>query len=139
MPKLTAQQARDKYRSGVQGGASAYQAGINSVKTAPSQKAIAQKAKMVTNWMNAVNSGKWEEKMGEVTLTQWQQASVNKGAQNYTASAEGASSKWGAWATDAFPVIAQIQAEVDAMPSTSLQDNIQRMIYNVTEMANRLG
>ena len=139
MPKVSATQATDKYRSGVQGGAQNYQTGVNAVQSAPSQAAIAQQAKMVTNWNAAINSGKWANNLGSVTLAEWKAATTGQGAINYTASADKGATKWGQWANTAFPIIQQIQDEVAAMPSTTMQDNIQRMIFNVTEMANRLG
>ena len=36
------------------------------------------------------------------------------------------------------PIIQSIQDEIEAMPSTTMQDNIQRMIANVTMMSERL-
>lgn len=139
MPKVTAQQGADKYRSGVQGGSQRYINGVNSVTTAPSQQAIAQQNKMVTNWLDSVNSGKWAQNLGNVTLQAWQQAAVNKGAQNYSASADAASTKYAQWAQNAYTVIQQIQDEIEAMPSTNMQDNINRMIHNVTRMSELLG
>lgn len=139
MPKISPSEAGNKYRSGVQGGAQDYTLGIQSVTEAPSAKAIAQKQKMVTNWNAAINSGKWETKLGAVTLAQWKQAATTRGAQNYAQSADAASQKWTTWAQTAFPIIQNIQDEIKAMPSTTLNDNIQRMITNVTLMAERLG
>lgn len=139
MPKISVNDAKTKYKSGVQGGANAYTVGINSVSVAPSQKAIAQQQKMVTNWNNAITSGKWAEKLNAVTLSSWKSSATGMGAQNYVASADKGATKWGVWATESFPIIQAIQDEIEAMPSTTFQDNIQRMIYNVTEMSNRLG
>lgn len=138
MPRISPAQAKAKYQSAVQGSASAYQDGVNSVSVAPSQKAIAQKQKMVTNWNNAINSGKWEQKLGAVSLSDWKSATTGQGAVNYTASAQKGANKWGQWANTAFPIIQSIQDEIEAMPSTTMQDNIQRMIANVTMMSERL-
>lgn len=139
MPRVTASQGADKYRQGVQGGATRYQQGIANVKTAPSQKAIEQKDKMVQNWLASVNSGKWEQEMGKVSLSMWQEASRTKGATNYSSSADKASQAYAAWASEAYPIIQQIQDQIASMPSTTIDQNIQRMITNVTLMAERLG
>lgn len=139
MPRVTPQAGSDKYRSGVQGGGQRYVQGIQSVTQAPSAKAIAQQDKMVTNWLASVQDGTWAQNLGAVSLGAWQQASVNKGATNYASSADSASQKYAQWAQTAYPIIQQIQDEVDAMPSTTMGDNIQRMIHNVTRMSELLG
>ena len=139
MPRVSASQGAAKYKSGVQGGATRYSDGISNVTVAPSVKAIASKDKMIANWLDSINNGKWEQNLGAITLTQWQNASKTKGATNYASSADSASQKYSAWATNAYPIIKQIQDEVKAMPNTTMQDSINRMIHNVQRMSELLG
>ncbi len=137
IPSVT--QAKSKYQSNVQSSGQRFVDGVNAVQTSPAQQAIAQEQKMITNWNNAITSGKWATNLGAVTLAEWRQATAGDGGLAYTQSAQKGADKWGQWFTDARPVFEAIQQEVRAMPNTTLQDGINRMIFNVTEMANRLG
>lgn len=139
MPRVSASQGASKYKSGVQGGATRYSDGISNVDVAPSVKAIAQKDKMIANWLDSVNNGKWEQNLGAISLSAWQTAAKTKGATNYASSADSASQKYAQWANNAYPIIQQIQDEVKAMPSTTMQDSINRMIHNVQRMSALLG
>ena len=136
---ITPQQGADKYKSGVQSGSSAYQTGVNNVDQAPGQLAVLQQDKMVTNWLEAVNGGKWATNVSAVTLNEWKTITASKGAQNYSASADAASQKYAQWAQTAYPIIEQIRQEVRALPSTTFAENIQRMVQNATLMSQRLG
>ena len=134
MAMISASQGTAKYKSGVQGGSTAYKNGVLAVTENPATKAIAQKDKMIANWNAAINGGKWEQKLGAVTLPMWKDAASNKGANNYAASADKASVNYQAWAADAYPQIAQLQQQIQAMPKVTISDSINRMIANVNGM-----
>lgn len=136
---LTAQQGANKFKQGVQGGSTAYTQGVQAVTENPAQKAIAQKQKMIDRWLASVNGGKWEQRLGDVTLAEWKAASATKGASNYAASADKAYTNYMEWAQTAYPVISQISQEIQNMPSATFQDNINRMLANVNAMRERLG
>lgn len=75
-----------RWKAGVQLGGARYAAGINNTAVNPMQLAVQQQQKMLNNWNNAVNSGRWAQRTGNTPVSFWKsqatlaQAKYSQGA-----------------------------------------------------------
>lgn len=123
------------WQSQFSGSSAKYQAGVQAVTTAPGQSAAAAADKWQTNVSSATAKSKFATNSAAVTLTSWQQAATIRGVQNLSAGASKGVGKYTSFATKFFPVLSQNMAAVAAMPSTTLQDNINRAVAMMTANA----
>lgn len=102
------------------------QQGVNSVTEAPGQKAAAKSAK----WLAAVTASqqKWARNVGAVTLDQWRAAMLGIGLQRVAAGAQAKQGKYLAFASEFFPHLERGLQKLEAMPDTSFEDRINKMI-----------
>lgn len=112
-----------------------YKAGIDRVDEAPGVKAAAKADKMLVKLTEAVQSGKWAERVASVSLSDWKAAAKEKGATRINAGVAGSASKVRAFASQLLPELARIKSEVDAMPDLTLEDSIARMTHQVRSMS----
>lgn len=136
MAKLTPQQAAEKWSRNLQNSTPSIQAGVNAVQENPAQKAIAAKQKMITNWMQSVQDGKWERGLQAVTLADWKTRMLNVGIQRIQQGATNGMPKYQKYAAAVQPYMDNLQAQINAMPSTTLEDSINRMTAWVRGMAD---
>jgi hypothetical protein len=97
--------------------------------------AAAKQDKMLQNLTASVLSGKWAANVSAVTLQQWKDAMLTKGVQRYGAGVAAAQPKMQAFMGKLLPYLAGIQTQLASMPDLTLQDNINRVIYQITEMS----
>lgn len=135
MAQKTAAQVAAKWASRAQGATQALQDGINNVQTAPGQLAAAKQDKMLANLTASVLSGKWAANVSAVSLQQWKEAMLTKGVQRYGAGVNAAQPKMQAFMAKLLPYQQAIQAQLQSMPDLTLQDNIQRVVFMITEMS----
>lgn len=135
MAMPTPQQASDKLKRAIQNGGTSYKEGVMRVTESPMQKAVDNQQKLVQNWMQAVNDGKWARNLLAVPLTEWKTRTSEIGSSRYTQGADKAATNYKKFADEFFPHVASVQAEVQAMPSLTLDDNIARMVANARGMA----
>ena len=100
--------------------------GVNRVTVAPGQKAAAAQQK----WAQRVQAAqqKWATRVGQVTLQEWQQAMTTVGVQRVAQGAQAKQGKFSAFMQDFLPFLSAGVQRVEAMPSTTLEDNINRSI-----------
>jgi hypothetical protein len=130
----TAQQGADAWAAGVQAGASKYTQNVQNTTKDVVGLAIAQQSVLVANFNNAVNSGLWARRLGEVGTNGWKSATVAKAA-NYVTGATAGKSKYQDAATQLYPYIAQGEQQVSGMPSGTLADSIARATFWINYMA----
>ena len=135
MANKTPAQVAAKWASRAQGATQALQDGINNVQSAPGALAAAKQDKMLANLTASVLSGKWAQNVSAITLQQWKDAMLTKGVQRYGAGVAAALPKMQAFMTKLLPFQQNIQAQLASMPDLTLQDNINRAVYMMTEMA----
>lgn len=84
--------AAQKWATAMQGAGTAYTAGVNRVTTAPGQSA----ARQVQQYINqvAARAQVWAQNVAAVSLQEWQQAAINKGAPRLGTGAQAAQSKF---------------------------------------------
>jgi len=91
--------------------------------------------KMRTNVIKAIDDGKVERGLRRVSLSDWQSAMINKGVPRITQGLEQAETKIVEFNREFYPHLERVQAEVDAMPDTTLEDNIARAVHNIRRNA----
>lgn len=139
MAKMTPAQVAAKWGNRLSGASADIQQGVQSVTVAPSQKAIAAKAKMRQNVLAAIDNGSWENGLKNVTLSDWQQAFIQKGIPRITQGTQAAQDKVAAFHAKLQPAQDSLSAKVNSMPKMNLADSIARMTTFVQGMAALKG
>lgn len=100
------------------------QAGIESVQTSPGAKAARAKDAYVNGVQAKVD--KWARRTAAVSLTDWQQAAINKGLGRIASGAQAAQPKMATFLTRFLP---HVEAGRNALPARgNLEQNIQRAV-----------
>lgn len=113
-----------------------YAAGVKAVTESPTAAAAKQLDKAQQNYIAAIQSGKTAARLNAVSTQDWINATVTKGVPRYSTGVQAALPKLQKFFSQSLPYIANLQAQIAQMPSTTLADNIQRMIANAQGMAN---
>ncbi|MGH7239410.1 MAG: hypothetical protein ACREHG_05000 [Candidatus Saccharimonadales bacterium] len=126
----TPEQAAAKWKANASAATSAYTDGINSVTSAPGQKAAAQKSVYVQNVQ--ASADKWARNVN-VPLSEWQSAATTKGATNYPVGISAGADKQAAFMNDFLPKVQAISKSLP--PRGTIEQNIARMTQQVRETA----
>jgi hypothetical protein len=112
------------------------QSGVNAVTTAPTQLAAANPNGYLMGVQNAVQSGKWQQSLQAVSLTDWKNAMLNKGVQRVQTGATQAVPKFQAAMTKLLPFIYSTRDQINStMPRGGLQQNLARANAFASAMA----
>lgn len=103
-----------------------YLDGVRSPKKNPMQAAKAAKGKLKQNFNAAVDSGRWEQGLDSVTQDEWSRLASEKGAPRFAPGVEAARDDITAFHEESAAISSRIEAQVDAMPSDTLQQRIAR-------------
>lgn len=109
-----------------------YSAGVQAVTSSPMAAAAANPQKYLNGVQNAVQSGKWAAKLNAVSLQTWQQQCVQVGAARLSTGAQAAKTKVQAFWTTFGPMLQTVTDQVRQMPSTTVQDRINRAVAQMT-------
>lgn len=101
-------------------------AGVERVDVAPTQLAAAKADKMRQRILEAIDSGKWAAGLSRVSLEEWRDQMVNKGLGRIAAGVDAAGPKAESFASEFFPFLDRVLADIDKMPDVTLEDSIQR-------------
>lgn len=135
MPKLSPSEARAKHATRLKGATADIRAGVERVKTAPGLQAAAKTEKMRANLMAALDSGKWAQRVGSVSLEDWKRLMSDKGIQRIAAGIDGAAEKMEEFYAQLFPFQENLQSKIGKLPDLTLEDNITRMTEFVRGMS----
>jgi len=136
MPKVSPQDGAKKWADNTKRGIQYVAAGVDRVTESPTQKAAEKLDKMLQNFMEAVQSGKIKRGLERVSLQDWKDAMKNVGVQRIAGGVDAKGlSKMEAFTAEFYPFLERLQAEIDDMPDTTLEDNISRMVKNVRGIA----
>lgn len=126
--RKTPQDATSKWVEKLSAAGPEIEAGINRVTESPGALAAAQRQK----WAQRVRETeqKWAERVGSVTLEDWRSAMKDLGVSRVAAGAQAKQGKYAKFAADFFPFLDQVRQRVRAMPSTTPQQRIARMVAN---------
>lgn len=133
--RVTPDEFVEKHARRTKAAVSDYKAGIARVKEPPGVAAAAKADKMLAKLTEAVTSGKWAARVSSVSLPDWQEAAIEKGAPRITAGIDKAAKKVKAFASQLLPELARIKGEVDGMDDLTLEDSLARMRHQVIEMS----
>lgn len=124
--RATAQSATAKWVANLSSATTQMQAGAMAVTVAPGQQAAAAADK----WLAKVTAAKtkFATNVAAVSLQSWQQSYVNIGIPRVAQGAQAKQGKMQAFMADFLPYLQNGVATIDKMPSTTLQDGVNRAI-----------
>lgn len=111
-----------------------YAEGVARTDVDPTQRAIANQARMRQRVIEAIDSGKWAQALQRVGKAGWQQAVASKGVQNFSTGVAAAESKVAAAFGPLLAFEKSLQATVQAMPANTDADRNNRMLAWVNGM-----
>lgn len=135
MARVNAQQWLDKWGRRLNAAGPDIQTGVKSVTTAPGQAAAAQKALWLQKVTNAADL--WAKQVGSVSLSDWQNAMINKGVGRIGAGVTTAQATKGQVITNLLTAVDAASAAARSTPRGSLEQNIQRAVTFMQQMSAR--
>lgn len=131
--RATPADATSKWVTNLSGSTERIKAGVARVTVAPGQRAAAQSQK----WLQRVTASqdKWRTRVGSVSLQSWQASMTDVGIPRVAQGAQAKQNKFQAFAAEFFPYLQQGVQRIDAMPSTTLEDNINRAVAMIRHNA----
>lgn len=136
MPKVSASEGADKWGRRTKQATADVTAGVNRVTVAPTQQAAAKIDKMRSKFNEAVDSGKVERGLQRVSLQDWKTSMTQIGVGRIASGVDNKGiSKMGEFAAEFYPHLERVEAEIAAMPDTTLEDNVQRAVHNIRRNA----
>lgn len=139
MARLTPEEYAAKHAQRLKASTEDIRRGIDRVQTAPGARAVQQQDKLVARFQDAVQSGRWAKATRAVSLTDWQNAAKDKGIGRIAAGIDAAQPKQAAMAARLLAAVDAAAAKSNALPSTTLEDNINRMATFAREMSKAKG
>ncbi len=118
----------EKWSRRTKGAVSDYTRGVQRVSEAPGAKAAARADAMLSGVQEAISSGKWQERVSAVSLGDWQNAAVSKGAGRIAAGVDAAQPDMARFGQELLTAVDGAVAEVEGMPNDNLEDRINRMV-----------
>jgi hypothetical protein len=109
--------------------------GVERVTTAPTAQAAAAQDKMKAKLTEAIDSGRWSKNLRAVSLEDWRSKMTSKGIPRVAAGIDAARDKQVEFYGKLLPAIDAAKSKIAAMPSVTLDDNINRMTTYIREMA----
>jgi len=133
MAKVTAAQWLDKWGRRLNAAGADIQSGVKGVSTAPGVKAAAQSQLWVQRLQESVDV--WAKNVSAVSLSDWQDAMLNKGVGRIAAGVTQAQASKSAQITALLNAVDNAVASTNAMPRGSLEQNIQRAVTFMQQMS----
>jgi len=133
MAKVNAQQWLEKWGRRLNAAGPDIQNGVKNVQTAPGQKAAAMK----NLWLQRVQEAAdvWAKQVAAVSLSDWQDAMLNKGVGRIAAGVTAAQAKKVTSITNLLTAVDNAAAASNAMPRGTLEQNIQRAVTFMQHMS----
>jgi hypothetical protein len=117
--------AVERWAQAAGSGQQRYTEGIQNTTKDPTALAVAQSGKLVANFTASVSSGRWARNLAKAGKAGWQSAAIAK-AGNYGTGIAAGRSKYEAAMTTWLPLINQAAAQVQTMPSATIEDSAAR-------------
>lgn len=131
MSSLTPDQIAQKWATNLAGATETIKAGIQAVSVAPGQ-AAARQAQAYIQGVQAAQQ-KWQRNVSAVSLTEWQQATIDKGVNRIATGAQAAQPKMQSFLVKLLPYQQNLKGSLPARGG--LEANIARMDAWVRGMA----
>ncbi len=139
MAKLTPEEYAAKWGQRLKGSTEDIRRGISRVTTAPGEAAVRQQDKMLTKTTEAITSGRWAAATRSVSLADWQRSATDKGISRIAAGVDAAAPAQAQMAGRLLAAVDAAAGKVKSMPSTTIEDNINRASTFMREMAKSKG
>lgn len=120
-----------------QGASQDYADGVDRVTESPTAAAARQKDKWIQAIQQAAQDGRFERGLNRVSLDDWKRAAREKGSQNYAPGVAAAEAKMVRAMERVLPLIDQTRQEIRSMPSTTVDQRIQRATAFMTGLHRR--
>lgn len=124
--RLTATEFREKHAKRTKGAISDLKLGVQKVTEAPGKAAAAKVDKMRAKLLEKIDDGTWAERTAAVTLDEWQNAMLTKGAGRVSEGIDGAADKVEAFAEQLIAHENALLGDIADMPDLTLEDSISR-------------
>lgn len=121
------QRSAQKWVRNLSGATEDIRAGVEDVTESPMDKAADAAEKYVQRVQEAVNSGKFQQRLRNTPLSKWKDNTLNKGLQRIGSGAQAAQSDVEEFFEELFPYQERLSREVDQMSDVTLEDSIARM------------
>lgn len=135
MARLSPQDAAAKWASRTSAASGDYQKGVAAVTTAPGQLAAQKKEKFRAGIQEALDSGKWEQRVAAVSLQSWKEAASTKGASRLGQGVQAAVNKMAGFMSEFLPFQESVMQRADQMPDNTLEERIQKSAFVQRETA----
>ena len=136
MPIISPAEAAEKHNRRTIGAVEDYKAGVQRATESPTAKAAASKDKWLAGLARAAEKGKFEAGLGRVSLDQWKQKTLAKGAGRIAAGVNEAREKVEAFFSDFLPHVEALQRKLEGMPDATLEDSIARATESIRHNAS---
>lgn len=136
MPKLTPQEAAEKWGRRLKGSTEDIRRGVQRVREAPGVRAAAKVEKMRERLVAKIDDGTWEERVSAVPLDEWKGKMLDKGIGRISAGVDAANGKQVEFFGQLFEHQERLQQQLEGMPDLSLEDNINRVTTFLRGMAD---
>ena len=137
MALKTPQQITDKWVRNMGNSVPDYVAGVNAVTEAPGAKAALAADKWLAGIQEAHRTRRYQESVGNVSLSSWKTNTAEKGAQRLASGAEAARGKMLATTTKLMVNVAEVKSIIDAMPDNTFEQRLARSTRWAQEMHAR--
>lgn len=117
--------ATSRWTQGAAQGQTRYVEGIQSTTKDPTALAIQAQPKMVANFNQAINAGRYQRGLSKVGKAGWQAASVAKAA-NYSTGINASADKYQQAIGPVLQQIGSLQQQIAGMPNNNISDAIAR-------------
>lgn len=121
----TPQAGADAWANGVIAAQPKYTAAVQNTTKDQAGLAVAQQAALLANFTQVVSSGEWARRLLARGTAYWKSQTVAK-ASNYSTGGTAGKPNYLNAANQLYPYEAQLQAQVDAMPSGTRADSLAR-------------
>lgn len=112
-----------------------YSDGVQNTQVDVVGRAIQAQGALLSNFTQAVNSGRWARKLSEKGTAGWKQATQAKAA-NYATGIQAGQGNYQQAMSTWLPIIQSAAAQVQTMPSGTLQASIARSTAFMTALYN---
>ena len=116
-----------KWATNLAGSTESIKAGVQAVKTSPTQLAAQNADRMAAGVAQAVSSGRYQAGCNKVSLQSWQDSMINKGLQRLPLGAQQGQAKQVAFQQRWLPVMDQAAADARQFPRDGGQGSLQRV------------
>lgn len=124
-----------RWRDSASAGQTRYSEGVQATQVDVVGRAIAAQPKLLTNFQQAVTSGRWARNLQDRGTAGWKSATLAKASNYATGIAAGVDDYQRSMQTW-LPIIQSAAASVQSMPNTSFADSIARMTAFATALHN---